>query len=185
MCDSATYAWVADTVGRWLPQGACVLEVGSRIWSNSVKPAVMRRRPSEYIGVDAITGPGVDMMADACELVSIFGEQSFDAVLAVEMLEHCHDPGAALRAMLRALRAGGLLVLTTRTWFYPKHEQPADYWRFDPELAVWLNEDATLIRMEYDARHHGVYIAGLRTRTRIGDADYDDLLHAVMEPVDG
>jgi SAM-dependent methyltransferase len=49
--------------------------------------------------------------ADAAALP--FAEATFDAVLACHMLYHVPDPGRALDEMVRVLKPGGLLVVTT------------------------------------------------------------------------
>lgn len=51
--------------------------------------------------------------------LTIFGrstdipESSFDVVVAIEVLEHCHSPLEALETMYRALRPGGTMYYTT------------------------------------------------------------------------
>ena len=49
--------------------------------------------------------------ADAASLP--FGDHSFGAVLACHMLYHVSDPGSALDEMVRVLRPGGMLIVTT------------------------------------------------------------------------
>ncbi|HTV30384.1 MAG TPA: methyltransferase domain-containing protein [Xanthobacteraceae bacterium] len=55
----------------------------------------------------SVEGP----QADALSLP--FRDQSFGAVLACHMLYHVSDPGSALDEMIRVLRPGGMLVVTT------------------------------------------------------------------------
>ncbi|MFY9265514.1 MAG: class I SAM-dependent methyltransferase [Solirubrobacterales bacterium] len=41
-----------------------------------------------------------------------FGDDSFDTVLALSVLDHCYDPDLALREVARVLRRDGVLVVT-------------------------------------------------------------------------
>jgi SAM-dependent methyltransferase/uncharacterized protein YbaR (Trm112 family) len=51
------------------------------------------------------------VVADAFHLP--FREYTFDVVLAVEIIEHVPDPAAFVAALLRVLRPGGQLIITT------------------------------------------------------------------------
>lgn len=79
------------------------------------------------IGVDLVSGAGVDVVADAHMLP--FSDETFDIVLCSEVLEHLHTPALAISEMRRVLRRGGLLLLTTR-FIFPIHDAPHDYYRF-------------------------------------------------------
>lgn len=87
---------------------------------------------SEYfpnrIGMDIISIPTVDIVADAHDL-HMFKEDEFDRILCTEVLEHLHTPQKAVDEMFRVLKKGGVLILTTR-FIFPLHDVPCDYYRF-------------------------------------------------------
>jgi SAM-dependent methyltransferase len=58
-----------------------------------------------------------------------FASGSVDLVLLSEVLEHLHDPALALAECARALRPGGLLVLTTPQYWHV-HGWPSDFYRY-------------------------------------------------------
>lgn len=69
-----------------------ILEVGSKYINGSVRPLVENFfSPKEYIGVDIEPGKFVDLILPAEKLLRYFGSESFDAVVATELLEHVMD----------------------------------------------------------------------------------------------
>ena len=66
-----------------------------------------------------------------------FADNSFDAVLCTEVLEHIPDPVEPLREIHRVLKPGGLLMLTL-PWSARFHYQPYDYHRYTPSTLLSL-----------------------------------------------
>lgn len=65
--------------------------------------------------------------ADALPLA----DESADAVLLTQVLEHVPDPLAVLQEMARLLRPAGQLFLSV-PFVWELHELPYDFWRFTP-----------------------------------------------------
>ncbi len=79
------------------------------------------------IGFDVQKNRGVDVVGDVHNMP--FDNESFDAILCTEVLEHLKNPQKAILEMRRVLKDGGKLILTTR-FIFPLHDVPNDYWRF-------------------------------------------------------
>jgi len=66
------------------------------------------------------------------------GVTVFDAVVAIEVIEHLYSPRTFMMRALEALRPGGLLILTTPYWGYLKNVVLAITNRIDRALtALW------------------------------------------------
>lgn len=140
-------------------EGLRVLEVGSYNFNGSVRQVLEPLKPAQYLGVDVTPGPGVDLVvAPEDDLPGADG--GWDLVISTEMLEHAPDWRRALDGLKRAVRAGGALVLTTRSRGMPYHAFPIDCWRFSVEnmldaFADWHIESVT---GDPDPRHPGVFV---------------------------
>ncbi|MEO1420441.1 MAG: class I SAM-dependent methyltransferase, partial [Pseudomonadota bacterium] len=53
------------------------------------------------------------VVADALSLVEQFGDGAFDGIVSSECIEHTPDPALALRQMVRVVKRGGLLSIST------------------------------------------------------------------------
>ena len=87
----------------------------------------------EHVGVDHADSPheltAVDVVATAYEIP--LDDASFETVLMTEVLEHLERPQEALAEIVRLLRPGGSLILTT-PFIWPLHEEPRDFYRYTP-----------------------------------------------------
>jgi SAM-dependent methyltransferase len=84
-----------------------------------------------------------------------FADESFDAVLCLEVLEHVADPHTAAREICRVLRPGGRLFLTAPfvAPYHGKGESPGhdgypDYWRFTHQGLARLFSPFAEVRVE-------------------------------------
>lgn len=80
-----------------------------------------------HLGLDVEQRGGADVIGSALHLPVKDG--GVDSILATELLEHLPEPAVLFREVHRALRPGGVLLLTTpQVWGL--HEEPHDYYRF-------------------------------------------------------
>lgn len=82
-----------------------LVERGARVTACDIGPGLVGRT-RHYAGCDSV-------IADALNLHSRFGSESFDVVVSSECIEHTPDPARAIAEMLSVLRCGGYLSLST------------------------------------------------------------------------
>jgi SAM-dependent methyltransferase len=122
-------------------ESGAVLELGSR-----ARSAITRRHriPErlEYVGLDILPGPNVDLVGDAHELSRLFPEKKFVAVFSTSVFEHLAMPWKVALELNRILAPGGIVYTSThQTW--PPHEEPWDFWRFSQHSWQTLFNPAT------------------------------------------
>jgi len=134
MCNLAVIEFFIENVEREEFEGKKILEVGSKYVNGSVRPLIERFcSPREYVGVDLEPGIFVDLILPAEKLVEHFGFETFDVVIATELLEHVQDWRLVVNNIKGVLKRGGYLYLTTRSFGFPFHSYPYDFWRYEIE----------------------------------------------------
>ncbi len=101
----------------------------------------------DWVLSDFEDGNDVDVVADAHDLTSAFGHESFDVVIAASVWEHLARPWIATMEVGRVLKPGGLFFCATHHTF-PEHAYPHDYWRFSTASMRVMFEDAGLEVLE-------------------------------------
>jgi SAM-dependent methyltransferase len=102
---------------RMLGSRRRVCELGSRNINGTVRHLFPG---AEYIGVDAVAGSCVDVVADAADYRPADGHR-FDTVVSTELLEHAERaPEICLNAFL-LLDHGGVFILTAAGDGRPEH----------------------------------------------------------------
>jgi SAM-dependent methyltransferase/predicted O-methyltransferase YrrM len=180
VCTDACIAFGREHLGREDVAGKEVLEVGALEVNASLRPDVEALGPKKYLGVDLWLGPGVDEICAAERLAERFGPDSFDVVIATEVLEHIDDWRAAVHSMKTVLRPGGVALLTTRSPGFPYHGYPADYWRFDPELMGRVFADFEVDALAPDPTRPGVFLKA-KKRAQWTPVDLSALEPAAVE----
>jgi len=110
----AIYHMVARAVAARHPGGGTLLDVGcgsGRLWP------FVRDRFDRYVGVDAVRYDGFpsdgEFHAADLDAQTLPFADAADVVAAVETIEHLENPRAFVRALVRAARPGGWVIVTT------------------------------------------------------------------------
>jgi SAM-dependent methyltransferase len=124
---------------RGLPAGARVADIGA-----GDSPYREFFDHCEYLAID--WGQSIHSGALRADVVCsadhiALPDESVDAALVTQVLEHVPDPRAVLRDVHRILRMDGPLYLTVPL-IWELHEFPYDYYRYTPPLLRLLLEQA-------------------------------------------
>lgn len=148
--------------------GALVLEIGSRNVNGTPRP--LFAGCALYLGVDPRSGDGVDYVMRAADYD---GKGNFDFVVTAETMEHA-DPREIVECAWRALKPGGLLILTAATEGRAPHSN-------DGVLGMYANEyygnvsreqlelllgEWDVIRLEVEEVHHDIYAVARKPITQ-------------------
>jgi SAM-dependent methyltransferase len=104
---------------------------GSRILDFGCADQPYRRffhEHADYVGAD-LPGNPLATVSIAPDGTLPLPDESFDAVLSTQVLEHVADPAVYLRESFRLLRPGGRMLLSTHGLMV-YHPDPVDYWRW-------------------------------------------------------
>jgi SAM-dependent methyltransferase len=96
---------------------------------------------------------GSDIIAPAESLP--VDDESFDAVILTQVLEHVPEPGRVLQELYRVTRPGGQLFLTAPL-VWELHEEPFDYYRFTEHGLRYLLQEAGFDTIEIIARNNAL-----------------------------
>jgi len=112
------------------------LEVGSRDYGSTEDLRSLLADGDNYIGVDAVAGPGVDIVVDLTDHAERIDSQlegmRFGTIFCLSVLEHCDQPFLMAENLTRLLKPNGKICISAPfAWQF--HAYPADYWRFTPE----------------------------------------------------
>jgi SAM-dependent methyltransferase len=162
MCTPTCISFGTRMLTRELVAGRDVIEVGALDVNGSLRSHVEALKPATYLGVDMQPGPGVDEVANAAQLVSRYGGESFDLVITTEMLEHTRNWPEIVSNLKGVLRPGGHLLVTTRSPGFPYHAYPYDFWRYEPDDMRVIFGDLNIVTIESDSASPGVFMLARR-----------------------
>jgi ubiquinone/menaquinone biosynthesis C-methylase UbiE len=87
-----------------------------------------RKRDAACIGIDVLLSPGVDIVGDVHEVLTLLPDDSVDSIYSSHFMEHLHDMGALFKELERVLKPGGQLRIIvphfSNPYFYsdPTHK---------------------------------------------------------------
>lgn len=139
-----------------------MIEVGSCNVNGSFRDHIRYFNPATYLGVDTAPGPGVDQICVAERLVETFGPASFDLLISTEMLEHVKDWRPVVTNFKELVKPNGMLVLTTRSYGFPYHAFPGDYWRYETYDMQRIFADFHIVALMPDPSEPGVFLKAIR-----------------------
>jgi SAM-dependent methyltransferase len=168
------FAAVAEANQGFL-EGGRVLEVGSYDVNGTVRGFFPGA--TEYVGVDLVDGPGVDVVGYGHELD--FPDGHFDAALSAECFEHDPHWRSTFGNMVRMTRQGGLVAFTCASRGRPEHGTTRtgvggspgtqavglDYYQnltTDDFSGLPLDDMFTSYRFWYMRTHFDLFFAGIR-----------------------
>jgi SAM-dependent methyltransferase len=124
-----------------LPADALVLDVGSGRGDFS---QLTQRRDS--FALDIYPYPEVDIVCDLTQ-VNPFQENSFDAIVLMNVLEHVFDTGTFLKELVKVLKPGGKLFVAV-PFLIKVHQAPFDFIRFTQfSLQCWGDESGLAVEL--------------------------------------
>jgi ubiquinone/menaquinone biosynthesis C-methylase UbiE len=94
------------------------------------------KRGVEYVGVDALDAPAVDVVGDVTEVLRALADDSVDEIYCSHLLEHVEDLSSLVREVERVLALGGRLVAVvphfSNAYYYsdPTHRRPFGLYTF-------------------------------------------------------
>jgi len=139
-----------------------ILEVGSKYVNGSIRPFIERLHPTEYLGVDIELGKHVNVILSAENLVEYFGSESFDVVIATELLEHVKNWRLAISNMKEVLKRSGYMYVTTRSYGFHFHSYPFDYWRYGIEDIHRIFSDFKILILKEDPQGPRVFLKAIK-----------------------
>jgi len=127
--------WVTQQRKRLGIRGR-VLEIGSYDVNGNLNKEL---KGCDHVRLDMRAGPNVDIVANGHDLP--FEDNSFDAVICADTLEHDDAFWVTIKEIKRVVKPRGVIALCVPSIGFPLHQHPNDYWRFTTDaMGVWLRD---------------------------------------------
>ncbi len=117
-----------------------IIDIGSYSVCGSYKD--LMNSEWEYIGLDMINGPNVDIVPKDIYDWKEIEEESFDVVISGQAFEHIPYPWKTIEQINKIVKKGGLICIIAPS-SGREHKYPIDCYRYYPDgfraLAQWVN----------------------------------------------
>ncbi len=116
--------WLSQrAIRKWLPATGKLRAVELGCGFKATQLVALRDRLESAVAIDFTIAPEVKALANfEChegpieDTLPKLAHGTFDAVLLISVLEHLHEPGAALIEARKLLKPGGVLLINVPTW---------------------------------------------------------------------
>ena len=144
---------------HYLPQRAIIYDIGC---GNKPFAKILKELGCEYIGVDIDGGfYGDDMVDLAGSAYSVpITDNTADAVLSVQVIEHLERPREALNEAYRILKSNGVMFISF-PFLYPIHAPPYDYMRYTHFFFIRAAEEVGFEILEQQEMSGYWYVTGM------------------------
>lgn len=180
MCNPDCINWCAGNLSRAEVAGERVLEVGSLNVNGSLRQTIELLGPLDYIGLDVVKGPGVDVVCRAEDLLERFWEESFGVVVSTCLLEHVRDWKKVVSNIKRVCKPNGLILLVVPS-NWPFHAYPSDFWRYGRQDIESIFSDCSILALEEDSKRPSLVYAKIGKPGKFVENHLSDyMLHSVV-----
>jgi len=170
MCNVNCIKWGAEKLTEQEVKGKRVIEVGSYDVNGSLRYLTKLLKPAEYIGVDIVEGPGVDLICQGENLVEKFGKESFDVVMSTCVLEHVRDWKKHISNLKNVCRPNGIiLIIAPSVWVF--HEFPYDFWRYKKSDIENIFSDCDILVLDEDPKPPSLVYAKIKKPEKFIEKD--------------
>ena len=173
MCHISCVEFGAINLKKADIEGKTVLEIGSNNINGGIGNYVKSLSPKKYVGIDIVKGSGVDIVCNVEDIVEKFGENSFDVVISTEVIEHVRDWRKAVGNIKKVCKAGGTVLITTRSHGFHYHGYPYDFWRYEIDDIKNIFSDCEILVLEKDREAPGVF-SKMRKSVNFSENDLSD-----------
>lgn len=123
----------------------------------------------------------MDQLCDACNIITRFGTNSFDVLVATELLEHVKDWQLAISNFKSILRIGGIIFITTRSYGFGYHGFPYDFWRFEISDVEKIFSDFDILSLEKDPIEPGIFMKARKPFDFVENKTTDCKLYSMVK----
>lgn len=164
-----------------------VLDVGSYAVHGSYRE-LFDGKNVDYVGLDIVEGPNVDLVADDPYSWDFIEDESFDYIISGQAFEHIEYPWLTMEQIYKKLKIGGIICITAPN-SGNEHKHPLDCYRYFADglaaLAKWAGFkviDATVAGIpernassDYDDYWNDVCLIAIKSEEEINTDKYPGL----------
>ena len=119
--------------------GKKILDIGSYDVNGSYKN-LFTEREIQYVGLDVVEGPNVDVVVEQSYTWDCIEDESFDYIISGQAFEHIEFPWLTIKEIYKKLKVGGVICIIAPN-STPEHKYPLDCYRYFGDglsaLAKW------------------------------------------------